>query len=113
MNTSRVSGDEVITLKEFRTYDASLLEKTIHTLLNSLIPIKNREFFLCPYNLLLRIVTNVAENNEMNFDLANNIIKAVHKIKNEPDSEIKYINGLDISVFESKKKFNKKEVIKK
>ena len=113
MNTSRVSGDEVITLKEFRTYDASLLEKTIHTLLNSLRPIKNREFFLCPYNLLLRIVTNVAENNEMNFDLANNIIKAVHKIKNEPYSEIKYINGLDISVFESKKKFNKKEVIKK
>jgi len=102
LNTSRVAGDEVITLKEFKTYDAGLLEKTIHTLLNSLRPVKNREFFMCPYNLLVDIISNVAENNEMNFDLANNIIRAVHKIKNEPDSETKYTVGLPMDIFEPK-----------
>ena len=96
MNNYINTEDSMVTLFEIKTYDDTL-EKNIHTYLQEFR--NEREFFKCPYYLLEKIVKQVVNNSNMDFETVNEIIKDVNNINSEPDSELKYVKGFDMKVF--------------
>ena len=123
LNTSRTLNDKMITLFEIKTHDSSLLEKTIHTFLRGFRFEKTREFFKCPYSLILKMVEHSADILDMGAGISNEITEEVNNIRSNPNCELKYIEGIDMSIFDHvvkpvikkkpAKKSVKKPVIKK
>jgi len=114
LNTSRTLNDKMITLFEIKTHDSSLLEKTIHTFLRGFRFEKTREFFKCPYSLILKMVEHSADILDMGAGIANEITEEVNNIRSNPNCELKYIEGIDMSIFDPVvKPVIKKKTVKK
>ena len=95
MNNYINTEDSMVTLFEIKTYDDTFLEKNIHTYLQEFR--NDREFFKCPYYLLEKIVKQVVNNSNMDFETVNEIIKDVNNINSEPDSDEKLTNFIHIN----------------
>ncbi len=98
-NTTHVAGDKVKVLKEFKVNDATLVERNIHTKLNGLLIDNEKEFFMCPFNLLVNIVDVIVNNDQEENELVNSIIETVYKLKNIQFNPSDWMTGIPEGAF--------------
>ncbi len=98
-NTTHIQGDKVKVIKEFKVNDATIVERNVHYRLNSLLVAGEREFFLCPYDLLESLVELVVRNDDSENELMNQIIDAVYKIKQHVFNESEWLKGVPPNLF--------------
>ncbi len=98
-NTTHVAGDKVKVLKEFKVNDATLAERNIHTKLNGLLIDNEKEFFMCPFNLLVNIVDVIVNNDQEENELVNSIIETVYKLKNIQFNPSDWMTGIPEGAF--------------
>jgi prophage antirepressor-like protein len=101
LNTSHPIGDEMVELLCVKTYNSSSLEMLIHKCLDPLRASKDREFFHAPFSLLQRFILNVADNHELAYEFANEIIELSNCIMNKNDT-IDWMEGLNTNIFNKK-----------
>jgi prophage antirepressor-like protein len=101
-NTSHVSTDKVVVLREFKVNDSVFVEKNIHNKLEGLLIDGEREFFMCPFDLLESAVDMIIHNDDNENGFIAKIINIVYQLKNKiynPDEWLKNIpDGLFPSV---------------
>lgn len=107
-NNTHIAGDKVKVLKEFKVNDSVAVENYIHRKLKGLLVHDEREFFLCPYDLLENIIQVMLSNDESHNNLINSVIDAVYQLKcstssfckNEQNElSNKWMTGIDMSCF--------------
>jgi len=98
-NTSHVHGDKLKVLAEFKVGNSVQVEQWIHRKLKSLLVPNEKEYFLCPYNLLYDLVNLVVNHDHDQSELVNSIIDTVYHLKQNNFSSMDWTNGLDMDVF--------------
>ena len=113
-NNTHIAGDKVKVLKEFKVNDSVAVENYIHRKLKGLLVHDEREFFLCPYDLLENIIQVMLSNDESHNNLINSVIDAVYQLKCSTGSFLqtssflqneqnelsnKWMTGIDMSCF--------------
>jgi hypothetical protein len=98
-NNTHVAGDKVKVLKKFKVNDCVLVERNIHTKLRGLLLEGEKEFFMCPYDLLESIVDLIVRNDDVENDAVNKIIDVVYKLKQSAFSVIDWTQGIPDDVF--------------
>ncbi len=99
-NNTRLPGDRMKVLKEFKVNSCDLVEKIIHNKLEGLRASKNTEFFHCPFNLLVRICDNIVHGDEVANELVNSIIDTVHLLRNISNGNTaEWTAELDMDIF--------------
>ena len=104
-NNTHIAGDKVKVLKEFKVNDSVAVENYIHRKLKGLLVHDEREFFLCPYDLLENIIQVMLSNDESHNNLINSVIDAVYQLKCSTSSfcknelSNKWMTGIDMSCF--------------
>lgn len=99
-NTSHIKGDKVKVLKEFMVADSVAIEKNVHTKLKGLLLDGEREFFLCPYYLLERIVDLIVNHDDDEHDVVNKTIDMVYELKQSAFNSSEWTRGLSDDIFE-------------
>jgi len=79
-NDTHVVGDKVKILKEYMVGDCVAVENYVHRSLNGFLIQGEKEFFLCPYNILIEILDVIVNDNgshtsfiDCRIDLVNNL----------------------------------------
>ncbi len=98
-NTTHVTGDKIKVIKEFKVNDSVLTEKNIHTKLGGLLLEGEKEFFMCPYNLLESIVDVIVRNDDQENELVNKIIDIVYSLKKNKFNCEDWMRGLPSDIF--------------
>jgi hypothetical protein len=98
-NTMHIKGDQIKVLKEFRVNDSASVERNVHTKLKGLLLEGEREFFLCPYDLLVSVVDLVVNNGDEQNELVNKIIDTVYRLKEQSFNTMDWMSGLPEYVF--------------
>jgi hypothetical protein len=98
-NTTHISGDKVKVLKEFKVNDSVLVERTIHTKLSGLLLDGEKEFFMCPYDLLYNLVDLVVNHDDGENEYINKIIDTVFRLKQSAFNSTDWTNGLPEDIF--------------
>ena len=80
-NTTHIKGDKVIVLATFKVNDSTLVERNIHTKLKGLLVEGEREFFICPFDLLTSLIDMIVNNDDEENKQVNKIIDTVYKLK--------------------------------
>lgn len=101
-NTTHIKGDKVKVLREFKVNDCVLVEKNIHTKLNGLLLEGEKEFFMCPYDLLESIVDLIVNNDDEENDMVNKIVETVYKLKQNAFNAIEWSQGIPEDIFKEK-----------
>ncbi len=103
-NNTHVKGDKVKVLREFKVNDSVAMENYIHKKLKGLLVSGEKEFFMCPYNLLENIIEMIINNDDEHNKLVNTIIDAVHALKCENFNSDIWTNGIDMNIFRDEMK---------
>lgn len=98
-NNTHISGDKVKVIKEFKVNDAVLVERNIHTKLNGLLLDGEREFFMCPYDLLESIVDVIINHDDEENEIVNKIIDTVYKLKQQSFNAVDWTQGIHEDIF--------------
>lgn len=98
-NTTHIVGDKVKVLKEFRVNDSVLVERNIHTKLKGLLLEGEKEFFMCPFDLLENIVDVIVHNDDEENQLVNKIIDTVYKLKQSVYDSKDWMTGIPENAF--------------
>jgi phage anti-repressor protein len=98
-NTTHIAGDKVKVLKEFKVNDSIVTENYIHRKLKGLLVHDEKEFFLCPYDLLENIIEVIISNDDAHNNLINSIIDTVYQLKCSNYSIEHWMNGIDTAIF--------------
>ncbi len=98
-NTTHVKGDKVKVLREFKVNDSVLVERNIHTKLTGLLLEGEREFFMCPYDLLENLVDLIVNNDDEENEMVNRIIDTVFKLKRATFNSQDWMSGISEDVF--------------
>lgn len=103
-NTTHVSGDKVRVLNEFKVNDSKLIEKSIHKKLVGLLVKGDKEFFMCPYNLLENLIYDIVNDDDNHNKLVNIIVDAVNGLRTIKYNSKKWLSGIDMSIFNNEMK---------
>jgi hypothetical protein len=103
-NTTHVSGDKVRVLKEFKVNDSKLLEKSIHKKLVGLLVKGDKEFFMCPYDLLENLLDVIVHDDGSHNKLVNSILDTVNGMRTSKYDSRKWISGIDMDIFKDEMK---------
>ena len=98
-NTTHIAGDKVKVLKEFKVCDSIVTENYIHRKLKGLLVRDEKEFFMCPYDLLEKIIEVIISNDDAHNNLINSIIDTVYQLKCSNYSIEHWMNGIDTAIF--------------
>lgn len=98
-NNTHIAGDKVKVLKEFKVNDSAVTENYIHRKLKGLLVHDEKEFFVCPYDLLENIIEVIITNDDTHNNLINSIIDTVYKLKCSNYSADRWMSGIDASIF--------------
>lgn len=93
-NVSHAPGDRVKVLREFRVGNSKLVERTIHDKLSGLSLDGEREFFLCPYDLLEALVEAIVEKDEESSVEVNRVISIVYQMRTSKFSQEEWLRGV-------------------
>lgn len=94
-NVSRIPGDLVTVLAEFKVFDATLLERNIHAKLSGLAVEGEREFFRCPFITLLNLVEIIVRNDDTENVLVDRTVDTVFDILKKKTGSDTWVLGLD------------------
>ena len=98
-NTTHIACDKVKVLKEFKVNDSVATENYIHRKLKGLLVRDEKEFFMCPYDLLEKIIEVIISNDDAHNNLINSIIDTVYQLKCSNYSIEHWMNGIDTTIF--------------
>lgn len=98
LNTANPAGEDLVVLHEIKTHNAHALEKRCHFILQHLRPTKNREFFMCIYADLIKILEFIEQNMDKEVSEVNQMVKNVFNNTNN-----EWTCGLDLSIFQAKR----------
>jgi prophage antirepressor-like protein len=101
-NVTHVAGDKVRVLHECRVHDSVLLENVIHSKLKGLLLDGEREFFMCPFDLLANVVDSIVENDNGENEQVNLIIDAVYRLKTAAFDTLDWTAGIPEDAFKEK-----------
>ena len=90
-------------LHEFKVNDCAILEKLLHSKLKSFLVLNSYEFLNIPYNLLIKLIELIINSDEKHNEAINDMIDMVNELRSSKFDESKWTNGIDLSVFESRK----------
>ncbi len=99
-NNTHIKGDKVKVLREFKVNDATLVEKNIHTKLSGLLVDGEKEFFMCPFNLLESVVDLIVHNDDEENETVNKIVDTVFKLKQIKFNSRDWVSGIPEGVFD-------------
>jgi hypothetical protein len=80
-NVTHIGGDKFKVIKTFSVGDSVAIERNIHSKLKGLLLEGEREFFMCPYDLLENLVELIIYNDDGENEIVNKIIDTVDKLK--------------------------------
>ncbi|MEI7838724.1 MAG: GIY-YIG nuclease family protein, partial [bacterium] len=80
-NNTHITGDKVKVIKEYKVGDCVAVEHYVHRALNGLLINGEKEFFLCPYDLLENIVDVIVNDNGNHSGLINSVIDTVNNLR--------------------------------
>jgi prophage antirepressor-like protein len=99
-NTSHPVGDEFIIFKVIDTWDGVHLENRLHKLLNPFRPVRAREFFLLPWDLLMEVIDLINVNYSAEIDAVNRLLEDFLKLQStSPLQPAEYIGSLELDSF--------------
>lgn len=98
-NVTHIAGDKVKVIREFAVNDAVLVERNIHTKLSGLLLEGEKEFFLCPFDLLESVVDLIVNNDDEENEVVNRIIDTVYRIKQHAFDSVEWTNGIPDDLF--------------
>jgi prophage antirepressor-like protein len=98
-NTTHISGDKVKVLHKFKVNDCVIVERIIHNKLQGLVLRGEKEFFKCPYDLLVSIVDCIVHNDDEANELVNKIIDTVYRLKNAAFRSEDWTSGIPKDMF--------------
>ncbi len=101
-NNTHIAGDKVKVLREFKVNDSTLVERNIHTKLNGLLIEGEKEFFLCPFNLLESTVDLIIHNDDQENEMVSKIIDTVYRLKQVQFNSTDWTEGIPENAFEEK-----------
>lgn len=96
-NVSHVAGDKVVALAEFKVFNATQVEKHIHSKLSALVVEGEREFFRCPYITLVSLVELMVRNDDTENIMADRAVDTLLSLRKTPSPDA-WTLGLDMSV---------------
>ena len=99
-NTSHVKGDKMKVLRAFKVNDSVSMEKFIHAKLEGLKLQGEKEWFICPYDLLENIVDLIVHNDDEQNIVVNKIIDTVYKLKEQVFNSVDWTSGIPEGIFE-------------
>ncbi len=79
--------------------DSVLVERNIHTKLSGLLLEGEKEFFMCPYDLLESIVDLIVNNDDEENEMVNKIIDTVYKLKQTAFNSTDWMQGIPEDMF--------------
>ena len=98
-NNTHINGDKVKVLKEFKVNDSVATENYIHRKLKGLLVHNEKEFFVCPFDLLENIIQSMITNDESHNNLINSVIDTVYQLKCSNYSPERWMTGIDMDCF--------------
>ena len=98
-NNTHIKGDKVKVLREFKVNDSVIVERVIHTKLSGLLLEGEKEYFMCPYDLLESLVNIVVNNDEEENELVNRIVDTVYKLKQAVYNSKDWMQGIPEGIF--------------
>jgi hypothetical protein len=98
-NTCHINGDKVRVLCTFKVGDSLAVERNIHSKLRGLLLQGEKEFFLCPYDLLESVVDMIVHDDDEQTDMVNRIIDSVYRLKEKAFTVTDWMCGLPKGVF--------------
>jgi hypothetical protein len=98
-NNTHIEGDKVKVIKAFSVNDSVLVERNIHAKLNGLLLEGEKEFFMCPYDLLESIVDVIINNDDEENNMVNKIVDTVYKLKRIAFKSEDWAQGIPEDIF--------------
>jgi len=98
-NNTHIRGDKVKVIKSFQVNDSVLVERNIHTKLKGLALDGEKEFFMCPYNLLESLVDLIIRHDDEENELVNKIIDTVYKLKQNSFNSTDWTRSIPSNIF--------------
>lgn len=98
-NITHISGDKMKVLKEYKVHDAVLVENRIHKKLKGLMLAGEKEFVMCPFNLLDEAVKRIVENDDLENEMVDHIVDDVINLRMKAFNPEQWLHGLDMNVF--------------
>jgi prophage antirepressor-like protein len=98
-NTTHIQGDKVKVLKEFKVNDSAAVERNIHTKLSGLLLDGEKEFFMCPFDLLESLAGLIVHNDDEENQAVNRIIDTVYNLKKRAFDSIDWTSGIPEDTF--------------
>ncbi len=98
-NTTHIAGDKVKVIKTFKVNDSVLVERNIHAKLSGLLLEGEKEFFMCPYDLLENIVDIIISYDNEENETVNKIIDTVSKLRQLVFNSNDWTDGIPVDIF--------------
>jgi hypothetical protein len=98
-NNTRIADDKIKAIKTYEVHDATLTEKRIHTKLHGLLIEGEKEFFMCPYDLLKSAVDYMTKHDNDEDDTVSDIIERIYLLKEKAFDSADWTNGLPDDFF--------------
>ncbi len=98
-NNTHIAGDKVKVIKTFKVNDSVLVERNIHTKLNGLLLEGEKEFFMCPYDLLENIVDVIIHHDDEENDIVNKIVETVYRLRQVAFVPKDWVQGIPENIF--------------
>jgi len=98
-NNTHITGDKVKVLKEFKVNDSVAVENYIHRKIKGLLVHDEKEFFVCPYDLLENIIQVIINEDESHNNLINSVIDTVYQLKCSNYSPDRWMTGINPALF--------------
>jgi prophage antirepressor-like protein len=92
-NTSHIYGDKFKIIKSYKVFNATLIEKIIHTKLQE-FRCDGNEFFMSPFNILNNLVHSIINDEEQTNKKINDAINSVVKLKAKDFNPIDWLTGI-------------------
>lgn len=101
-NVSRVAGDKMVVLAEFKVHNSVAVEAYIHKSLAPLRRDSDHEFYMAPFHLLKRVVELIIDNDSDVCDEINKIIDFMESLRAEQTAAGAdvWMNGIEEKVFD-------------
>ena len=101
-NNTHIIGDKVKVLKEYKVSDSLAVENYIHRALKGLLINGEKEFFLCPYDLLENIIDVIVNDNGRHNTLIDSIVDTVNNLR--MSNSCIWTKGIDENMFKEEYK---------
>ena len=98
-NNTHIAGDKVKVLKEFKVNDSVAVENYIHRKLKGLLVNGEKEFFVCPYDLLENIINVVVRDDDTHNTLIDSVVDTVNQLKCSNYNPERWMSGIDTTIF--------------